>query len=115
MSTSLRKPKRQEGLHTVEPGAWHLINMAFAAIDRELTYLEDALFAVLINEAVSEGLTCHLDIAWRALELGGGAQGGSRRVLFHTSASPCPVSVSRFTNFGVYLSFGRQMLSGDWP
>ena len=47
------------------------INTAFRFGSREMTYLDDALFAVLINEAISEGITDGMKIAWRALELGG--------------------------------------------
>lgn len=56
---------------TLEQEAMTWINGAFRSISRALTYVEDALFVVLIQEAIGEGRTRGDDVAWRALELGG--------------------------------------------
>jgi len=51
--------------------AFQLVEGAFRMSGRELTFLEDALFAVHIKEAMAEGWDEPDDLAFRALQLAG--------------------------------------------
>jgi len=71
MAERAHKNSQQEWVFTKEQEAMMFINTAFHYSSREMTYLDDALFTVLINEAIREDVTKGSEIAWRALELGG--------------------------------------------